>query len=300
MSEQTRLKVAFLGLGKMGAGMAGNILRAGFGLSIYNRTHAKTKTLADAGATTASTPREAVAQADVVVSCLMDDRSVIDTVTGDDGILAGLRPDGIHISASTISPEAATQLASLHAKHGSHYVAAPVLGRPDAAAAGQLITFLGGNPEIIQRAMPVIETYARAAIPVSEEHGLANVTKLCANYMASSISDMMGQIYTFADKAGIDLNILNNLFDGAFAAPAFKAYAKRIRTRDFGEENAGFSMSGGLKDLQLILDTANSYGVTLDYASPVARKMQEAMDKGMEGCDWCATYEISRSRAGLD
>lgn len=293
-------KVACLGLGNMGAGIARRVQGAGFPLTVYNRTPSKTEPFVQAGAAAAATPREAAAAADIVITCLMDDASVLKTVSGEDGLLAGLKEDGVHINATTISPEAATTLADLHSKHGSHYVAGPVLGRPDAAEAGRLITFLGGDPAVIERCKPVIETYAPLMRTVSEDHALANVTKLCANYMAVSISDLMGQIYAYADKAGLDLTILRGLFDGAFAAPGLKEYVVRIHERNFSEEKAGFSMIGGLKDVELMIRSASDYGVTLDYAAIIQEKLKEAIGRGMGGCDWCGTYEISRSRAGLD
>jgi 3-hydroxyisobutyrate dehydrogenase-like beta-hydroxyacid dehydrogenase len=114
------LTVACVGLGRMGSGIARNILNAGFPLTVYNRTGEKMKPLVEAGAKSARTPREAAADADVVVTNLMDDASVLGAVSGVDGILAGLRRGGIHIGTTTISPSLSTRLAALHAKHGSH------------------------------------------------------------------------------------------------------------------------------------------------------------------------------------
>src|ERR1700693_3519793 len=140
------LSVACIGLGRMGSGIARNIQNAGFRLTVFNRTTEKMKPLVEAGATAASTPREAAASADIVVTNLMDDASVLGAVSGDNGILAGMRPGTIHIGTTTISPSLSTRLGELHAAHGSHYVAGPVAGRPDAAAAGQLLTFVAGQP----------------------------------------------------------------------------------------------------------------------------------------------------------
>jgi 3-hydroxyisobutyrate dehydrogenase-like beta-hydroxyacid dehydrogenase len=144
MSEEIR-SVGFIGLGRMGAAMARNILKAGFELTVYNRTAAKMRPLIDAGAAGAGSPREASTGADVVVTCLMDDRSVVENATGEQGLLAGLRKRATHIGTTTISPRCARQLAGLHATHGSHYVAGPVVGRPDAAETAQLLTFTAGD-----------------------------------------------------------------------------------------------------------------------------------------------------------
>ena len=175
------LTVACVGLGRMGSGIARNILNAGFTLTVYNRTTEKMKSLVEAGAKPARTPREAAADADVVVTNLMDDASVLGAVSGVDGILAGLRPGAIHIGTTTISPSLSTRLAALHAEHGSHYVAGPVAGRPDAAAAGKLFTFVAGKSEWIERCRPVIDAYANRIIPMGEDPAIAMSMKLVGN-----------------------------------------------------------------------------------------------------------------------
>jgi 3-hydroxyisobutyrate dehydrogenase-like beta-hydroxyacid dehydrogenase len=139
------LSVACIGLGRMGSGIAGNIQKRGFPLTVYNRSAEKTAPFVSAGAVAVGTPREAAAAAEIVVTNLMDDASVLDTVTGADGVLAGMRPGSIHIGTTTISPNLSARLAAMHAAHGSHYIAGPVAGRPDAAAAGKLITFAGST-----------------------------------------------------------------------------------------------------------------------------------------------------------
>ena len=156
----TDISVACIGLGRMGAGIAHNIQRAGFRLIVYNRTHQKTEPFIASGAALARTPREAAQEADVVVTSLMDDASVLEVVDGADGVLAGMRPGAVHAGTTTTSPNLSTRLTELHASQGSHYVAAHVLGRPDAAATGKLITLLAGTAEAIERARQVIDTYS--------------------------------------------------------------------------------------------------------------------------------------------
>jgi 3-hydroxyisobutyrate dehydrogenase-like beta-hydroxyacid dehydrogenase len=142
-------KVAFIGLGRMGTYMARNILRAGFDLTVYNRSPDNLKPLVAEGARSASTPMAAVDKADVVITCLMDDNSVMNVVTDEQGLLVGLKPGGIHIGTATISPSCAADLDELHKSHGSYYIAAPIFGRPDAAEAGTLLTYIAGNPDAI-------------------------------------------------------------------------------------------------------------------------------------------------------
>jgi 3-hydroxyisobutyrate dehydrogenase-like beta-hydroxyacid dehydrogenase len=291
-------RVAFIGLGKMGAGMASNILEAGFCLSVYNRTVSKMKPLVDKGATAASTPREAAINADVAITCLFDDQSVLDVVNGEDGLLAGLKQGSIHIGTTTVSPKLAGKLAELHRKRGTSYVAAPIGGRPDAAEAGRLRTFVAGNPEDIEKCKPLFAAYTTAIINMGEDHSLANSMKLCLNYTAVSIIELMSHVYAFADKSGLDLTLVNEMFHGIFANPELQMYAAKIRKRNF--DKSGFDLMAGLKDVQLMLEASTDIHAALSYANIIKDKLLLAVSNGMQRKDWSAIYEISRLQAGLE
>jgi 3-hydroxyisobutyrate dehydrogenase-like beta-hydroxyacid dehydrogenase len=278
----------------MGSGIAGNIQKKGFPLTVYNRTPEKTKPFVSAGAAPARTPHEAAAAADVIVTNLMDDASVLETVMGGDGILAGMRPGAIHIGTTTISPSLSTRLAALHAAHGSYYIAGPVAGRPEAAAAGKLFTFLAGKPEAIERSRPVINAYADRIIPMGEDHAIANSMKLVGNFMVASLVELIGQVIVFAEQRGVDPAIITGMLKQYM--PAASEYAERISTRNF--ENAGFTLDGGLKDVTLILAAAAEVHTPLPYASLVRDKCLAAQALGMNQLDWSVMTEISRLNAG--
>jgi 3-hydroxyisobutyrate dehydrogenase-like beta-hydroxyacid dehydrogenase len=288
------LSVACVGLGRMGSGIARNIQNAGFGLTVYNRTTEKMKPLVEAGATAASTPREAVAAADIVVTNLMDDASVLGAVSDDNGILAGMRPDTIHIGTTTISPSLSTRLGELHAAQGSHYVAGPVAGRPDAAAAGKLFTFVAGKPEWLERCRPVMNAYANRIITMGEDPAIAMSMKLVGNFMVASLIELVGEAYVFAECRGVDPSILTNMFKQYM--PAAAEYVDRICTRDFGR--AGFTLDGGTKDVTLILQAAAEVHAPLSYASVVRDKCLAAQARGMGQMDWSVMTETSRFDAG--
>jgi 3-hydroxyisobutyrate dehydrogenase-like beta-hydroxyacid dehydrogenase len=292
----SKLSVACIGLGRMGSGIAGNIQKHGFPLTIYNRSTGKTAPFVSAGAVAARTPREAAATAEIVVTNLMDDASVLDTMSGGDGILAGMRPGAIHIGTTTISPNLSARLAAMHAAHGSHYIAGPVAGRPDAAAAGKLITFLAGKPEPIERGRPVISAYADRIIPMGEDPAAANSMKLVGNFMVASIVELIGQVYVFAEKRGVDPAIITGMFKQFM--PATSEYVDRISTRNF--KNAGFTLDAGLKDVTLILAAAAEVQTPLPYASIVRDKCLAAQARGMNQLDWSALTEISRLNAGQE
>jgi 3-hydroxyisobutyrate dehydrogenase-like beta-hydroxyacid dehydrogenase len=201
------MQIAFIGLGNMGTGIAQCIRKAGHDLTVWNRTASKTAPLVALGARAASTVGEAAAAADVVITSLMDDKSVLDIAQAADGLLAGMRPDAVHACVTTISPECADQLESLHQKHGSFYVSAPVAGRPDAAASGQLASFLGGPANAVERLMPACKSYSISVTVIAERPRMANIMKLAINYNVISTIELISQSYIFAEKCGCRSNI---------------------------------------------------------------------------------------------
>lgn len=286
--------VACIGLGRMGSGIAANIQKAGFPLTVYNRSAEKMKPFVDAGATAASSPREAAADADIVVTNLMDDASVLGAVERQTGILAGMRPGAIHIGTTTISPKLSTHLAKLHAQHGSHYIAGPVAGRPDAAAAAKLFTFVAGRSEAIERARPVIESYTQQLIVIGQDPAVAMSMKLVGNFMVAGLLELMGEAFLFAESRGVDTSIVTNMFKHFM--PAASEYIDRIGSRDFAR--AGFTLDGGTKDVTLILEAAAEVNAPLSYASIVRDKCLAAKAHGMGQLDWSCLTEISRLAAG--
>lgn len=292
------MKVALLGLGKMGSGVAKCLLGAGTDLVVWNRSADKVEPFVAAGARTARSARAAVTGVDVVITSLMDDASVLALLEAPDGILAGLPHGSIHLCITTISPKFADQLDALHRRHGSHFVAGPVAGRPDSAAAGQLITFLAGDASAVERVAPLCAAYARRVVRLGATPGTACCMKLCVNYTAVSIIELMGEIYTFAEKCGIPPAALGDFFDDAFAHPALKTYAVKLRERKFAAAG-GFTMKGGIKDVRMMLEASRAFGVAFDIGTVVERKMSQAMQLGMENDDWSAFSEITRRDAGL-
>lgn len=293
------MKVAFIGLGNMGSGIAQCILKGGFDLTVWNRTAAKMEPLVANGAKAAASAKAAATGADLVITSLMDDKSIIENLQAADGILAGLKQGAVHVCVTTISPACADQLTELHRKHGSYYVSGPVVGRPDAAAAGHLATFLAGDPKAIAVATPVCHAYSKSVTAISDKPSIANSMKLCINYNIISIIEMVGETYALAEKCGVPLEHMRDFYQQSlFAHPALKMYAEKLRSRDFAGRG-GFVMKGGLKDVTLMLSTAEAVGVSLDIGKICERKLKAGIAAGMEETDWSAIYEITRKEAGL-
>src|ERR1700730_2010759 len=288
------LSVACIGLGRMGCGIAHNIHSAGFSLTVYNRTPEKMQPFVAVGATATRTPREAAARADIVVTNLMDDASVLRATLGEDGILAGIGSGKIHIGTTTISPVASTHLTQLHAAQGSHYVAAPVAGRPDAAAAGKVYTFVAGKPEWIERCRPVLEAYTTMIVPMGEDPAVAISMKLVGNFFVAGMLELIGEAYVFAEKRGVDTTFLTSMLKTML--PFSNEYVERISSRSF--DKASFTLDAGLKDVRLILDAAAEVHVPLPYGSLVRDKCIAAQARGMGQRDWSTLTEIARLDAG--
>lgn len=289
--------VAVIGLGRMGSGIARSLLRAGFPVTVYNRTHEKTIPLVEAGATAAATPADAARAVRFVITSLMGDASVFAVVEGPDGLLAGLDGDAVHIGASTISSDATRRLARLHAGHGCEYLAAPVIGRPDAASAGELVGLVCGKKSVFEASRGIIQSYTRQIQYLGEDHAVASAMKIAVNYCGGTLIDLMGQVYAFGEKSGIPLAVLHTMFRMMLAQPFLQGYATRIWRRDF--DDLGFDLRGGLKDFTLMVEAAKEFGVSWDFAEVVQRKMARGIEMGLGDKDWSAVYEVTRAEAGL-
>jgi 3-hydroxyisobutyrate dehydrogenase-like beta-hydroxyacid dehydrogenase len=287
------LTIACIGLGRIGVGIAKNVQASGCRFVVYNRTPEKMQPFIAAGAEAAPTPREAAAGADIVITSLMDDHSVLQILAGDHGILAGMRPGAIHIGTSTISPGASTRIAQMHEETGTHYLAAPVAGRPDAAAAGKLFTFVAGQSEIVERARPVLESYTQRIVLLGDNPASAASMKLAANFFVAGVLEILGQAFAFAEKRGV----LNPMAAMLKEFLPMGEYVDRIAKRNY--EEPGFTLDGGLKDIRLILEAAGEVQVPLPFASILRDKCLAAQAHGFGQQDWCAFTEIARLEAFL-
>lgn len=290
-------KIGFIGLGRMGLPVARNIQKAGYSLVVYNRTPEKAKTLLVAGASLVATPRDLAAVSDVVITCLMDDQSMIDIVSGSDGLLAGMKAGGIHIGTATISPAAASKLAKLHQDHGSHYVAAPLFGRPDAAESGTLLSYVAGDEQAVQACDNLFKAYTRSHIYMGADQRVVNSIKLTMNFMLVALIELFSEVYAFAEKSGIEPEFTEGLIHTVLAHPVMKEYTRRIRQRDF---EPIFELKAGFKDVELMLQASGEVRAPLNIASLAREKFLTALGSGMGNQDWSAVSLITRKNASLE
>lgn len=293
------MNIALIGLGNMGSGMAHCLLRAGHNLHVWNRSVDKMAALEAAGAVPCGSPGEAVKAVPLVISTLMDDNAVRSIFGGANGVIAQMAQDATHLCASTISPQCADWLAEQHQSHGSRYVSGPVVGRPDAAAAGTLLQFLAGDASAIEQVQPVCKAFANMLVPIPGPARVANSQKLCINFFIVSLVEMFAECYTFAEKSGASTEIMAQFFIRVFAHPGMQGYARRMKDRVI-DGAGGFSLRGGLKDVGLMLDAAKQVDCPLEIAALVENKMRDAMARGLGDADWSAIQEVTRARAGLE
>jgi 3-hydroxyisobutyrate dehydrogenase-like beta-hydroxyacid dehydrogenase len=289
--------IGVIGLGRMGTAIANNILKAGFNLVVYNRTPDKIRSIVDAGATKATSPKEVAVKSDIIVTSLTDDRAVLDLVTGEEGILSGLKLNSIHIATSTISPSVSTQLGEMHSARGSSYLAAPVIGNPSVAQVAKLTTFVAGDPTAIERCDQLFHAYCQKIINVGKEQAVANRLKLANNYILLVLIDLMGQVYALGEKSNIDLQLMSQVMETIFSSPKLQEYANRIRIRDF--DNVGYSLLLAFKDVELILQSSSDVRAPLPYANGLRDKFLAAIANKLETKDCITIYEITRMVAGL-
>lgn len=297
MTASTRPSVAVVGLGKMGGAIARCLVREGFGVRVYNRTATKADDLVTAGAIPATTPAQAADGTDVVITSVFDDASLYAVCTGPDGVLAGLAPGAVHVSTTTVSPGCSEDLARLHADAGRDFLAVPVVGRPEVALAGELLSLAGGAAHALARARIVIGAYSARILHVGTAPGHASSLKLAVNFYIAATAELFGEVLAFSDASGVAHEVTMQVLRGMQGHPGVAGYLERIGARDF--DTAGFAMAGGLKDLTLFADAAAAVRCPLPFASIARDRTVSAVATGLGDKDWSAFTEITRLNAGL-
>jgi hypothetical protein len=290
------MEVGFVGLGKMGSGMAKSLLEAGHRLIVWNRSPAAVAELERAGARRANDVAE-LFQAECVVTMLSTDAAIRETILDRD-ILRRARPGLLHIVSSTISAAFADTLDAAHRSHGLAYVSAPVLGRPDVAAAGDLNVLVAGEPDAVARAVPVIEAFAKKVWPMGDKAVMANIAKLAANFALACAIEAMAESCALAARHGLSPDKLMELFVSTlFAAPAYQVYGPLVAEQRF--EPAGFLLRHGLKDIRQAIEAGESSGTPMPFAGVLRDNLIDAIAHGDADKDWSAIAAVARRRAGL-
>ncbi|MDP9080564.1 MAG: NAD(P)-dependent oxidoreductase [Bacteroidota bacterium] len=278
-------KIGFIGLGNMGIPMAKNLISAGYHLQVYNRTISKADELGAASITKCKTPAEAANGVQIIITMLSEDEIVKEAVLGEDGILKTLPKNALHISMSTIAPDTAQELSEAHKIAGSNYLASPVFGRPEAAAAKKLWICVSGSQQSKEIAMPLLESLGQGVFDFGETAGGANVVKVAGNFMIMASMEMMAEAYTLAEKNGLDrLKVAEFFGSTLFNAPIFQNYGRIIAGKQY--QPVGFKSKLGCKDARIAFKLSQQSETPMPIVSVVHNRLLSAVAKGWGENDW--------------
>jgi 3-hydroxyisobutyrate dehydrogenase-like beta-hydroxyacid dehydrogenase len=287
--------VGFIGLGNMGEPIAENLRRAGYALRVYNRTQSKAANLVEKGAIPAADPADVAQTGGIVFTMLADDRAVEEICFAEPSFVEALGNGGTHVSLSTISPATARRLAKHHEKYGVAYIASPVFGRPEAAAAAKLFVCVAGPAAGKKKVEPMLKAIGQGTFDFGEDPGAANVVKLCGNFLFAATVDALAEMLVLGEKNGISKKAMAEVV-GKFS-PLHAGYANLIAEGRF--EPAGFRLALGLKDINLILETASASVTPLPLASLLHDRWLASMAKGRGNLDWSAVALDVAENAGI-
>lgn len=297
--------MGLIGVGKMGLAMAANMRRAGIQLVVYDISRKACEAAERLGCLVASSPRAVAEQTPTVLSVLPNDKILWDSTLSAEGIAAGLKSGGIHVSCSTVAPETSRKLAEKHKDFGHIFVGAPVFARPDGIAAKNGTWCLSGPSAGVEVAKKILQTTCSGIYEFGEDPGAANVVKLCGNFMIASAIESIGESLALAENNGLDREQVMKMFrETIFNCLIYKGYGNRVASRKHFQdvEHPGFALELGLKDIALVLETASksSPQVPMPLASLLANRLTASKNLGRADQDWSAIGLHISEEAGVD
>jgi 3-hydroxyisobutyrate dehydrogenase-like beta-hydroxyacid dehydrogenase len=281
------MRIAFLGVGKMGAAIARHLMKAGHELTVWNRTRANAEPLAKEGAKVAETPAEAVQDADVVFTMVMDD-AALEQVMFEGGALKAMMPGAVHVSLSTISVALSDRLTVMHRTEHLSFVGAPVFGRPNVAEAARLATVVAGERGAVAKVKPLLETFSRSVTVVSEKPSAAHALKLGGNFLITAMIASLSESMVFAEALGIEPGLFAETVNAAlFQSPFYDAYQKLILNPP---KPPGGTVALGEKDMRLFREAAEGAKLKTPLADGFKAHLDHAIAEGMRDEDWAGGY----------
>jgi 3-hydroxyisobutyrate dehydrogenase-like beta-hydroxyacid dehydrogenase len=296
------MEIGVIGLGNMGAAIAANLIAAGHSLTVYNRTPSKAKALLTQGAMLAHDPA-GTAGGDIVITMLSDDHAVEEIVfgsPGDDnqGLIAHQGEHTIHVSMSTISAQLSRRVDEASTALRRSFISATVMGRPDVADRGELILMAAGDRKLIEHCKPAFEVIAKSIHVVGEQAEQANVIKLAANFMISSMIETFAEAFALVRKNGIDHHkFLQIMASDFFQSPIYEKYGKIIANEKF--ESGAFTVRLQEKDTRLALMAALESEVPMPLAMVLENAFLTAIGRGKGDLDPCSIAQVALENAGI-
>ena len=289
--------IGFIGLGIMGGGMAANLLKAGFNLTVWNRTPGRVTPLATAGAAVADSPADIAASCGIIVICVSDTPDVEEVVLGERGMIHGARPGTLVIDCSTISPAATRAIAARLAECGAHLLDAPVSGGSEGAAQGTLSIMVGGDAVQLERAMPVLQAMGRTITHVGGQ-GAGQMAKLVNQILVVVTMQGVAEALLFAQAGGLDLpQTLAAVGGGAAGSWMLNNRGPQVIRRDW---RPGFTVDLQQKDLRLVLEAADEMGIPLPATAQVFQFYRALQQQGLGGEGNHALAKALERLAGIE
>lgn len=290
--------IGVIGLGGMGGGIANRLLDTGHSVTVWNRTAAAADPFAARGAARAATPGGTVASGGVAITMVANDAALTEVTLGHGGLLDALGEGGVHISMSTVSVALAQSLARQHAERGSHFVSAPVFGRPVAAGSGKLWILQSGAAEAKVRVRPVLEALSQSIHDIGEAPDAAVVGKIAGNFMIAAATEAMGEAFALLQKSGADARVWHDMIASTiFACPIYANYGRFILDRAFSPP--GFKLTLGAKDIGLALAAGADRQVPMPFANILRDRFLTSAAQGRADLDWTSIALNAASDAGL-
>ncbi len=282
----------------MGFPMASHLLQKDINLYVYNRTQEKMSPLIAQGAVGLTSPSEAFNKCDIVFSMVANDQALINITTSDSGILKNARSGCIHVSMSTISPKLSQELEEKHKEKGVHYLSSPVFGRPDVAQQAKLFICLAGNAEAKMKVKPLLNFIGQSIYDFGDKPETANAVKLSGNFLILNVVEALAEAFAFAQKSGVEpVDLYTFLTTTLFPSPVYKNYGNLIVNQQYYP--AGFKMSLGLKDIDLLLRTADHLKVPLPIAGVLHDRLMTGLANNRENLDWSAIAMTQMEESGI-
>lgn len=290
------MRIAFIGLGSMGAGMAANLLKGGHEVTVWNRTASVAEPLKAQGAKVAASATDAAQGAEVVHNMLANDAAVREVILG--SVLPALADGAVHVNHATISVALAQELAEAHAARGVGFVSAPVFGRPEVAAAGNLNMVASGKPADIAKVQPLLALLAAKVSPMGDDPVRAAVVKIGGNFLIGAAIESMAEASALTRAHGVEAkDFLEVMQNTLFAAPVYKIYGGMIAENRY--EPVGFKLSLGFKDVGLARAAAEAKRVPMPVASVLHDALLESLARGDGDIDWAGLARVAAARANL-
>jgi 3-hydroxyisobutyrate dehydrogenase-like beta-hydroxyacid dehydrogenase len=290
-------KISYLGLGTMGGGMASNLLKAGYKLTVWNRSAEKCKPFGRKGARVAESPADAVRETDLVIYCLSNDQVVEEVVFGTNGILSGIKEGQIAMDMSTVLPSTSLREQEAYAKRGADFLDAPVFGSKTESAKAKLWIMAAGNKAIFEKVRPVLQHLGQT-VHYFGKNGNATAMKLVGNLIVALELEALSEGLVLARKAGLDLNTVMEVVQVAdFRSPLLVSNGQNILKRDF---STSFALKLMLKDAGLIEKFAGSLQSPIPGLRVVENHLKSAVALGFEKENASAVIKALEKEAGIE